>query len=335
MTRLDSSTNDSEPQPLRAGVIGVGAMGENHARVYSELRDATLVGVTDLDDDQAARVAADYGTEAVGVEELVERCDVATVAVPTVAHYDTVRACLEAGVDVLVEKPIADTVEEGRELAAYAREAGLVLQVGHVERFNPAVATLESLVEELDVIAIEAERLGPPVDRDGTDSVSLDLMIHDVDVVRSLLGAEPDAIVATGTADGNYATADLEFPDGVVASLTASRVTQKKVRRLTVTARECLVEVDYLEQSVLVHRDSYPEYVTDDGRRRYRHESVVERPRVENGEPLRRELTSFLEAVRTGTQPPVTAEDGVRALETVRTIDRLVSNGDRVEVRAR
>jgi len=105
--------------------------------------------------------------------------------------------------------------------------------------------------------------------------------------------------------------------------VTASRVTQKKVRKLTVTARECLVEVDYLEQSVLIHRDSYPEYLTDDGQSRYRHESVVERPRVDTGEPLRNELESFVEAVRTGTEPEVTAEDGIQALETVQLIDRL------------
>ncbi len=332
MTGRDEDSTGSTP--LRAGVVGVGSMGENHARVYSELRGTELVGVADLNTTLAERVAETYGTEPMAFEELLSGCDVVSVAVPTAAHYDTVRACLEAGLDVLVEKPIAGTVEEARDLATHARAHDCVLQVGHVERFNPALGALESLVSDLEVIAVDAERLGPPVDRADRDDVVTDLMIHDVDVVGSLLDAVPVSVAATGTEDGEYATARLEYPDGVVASLTASRVTQKKVRRLTVTARECLVEVDYLEQSVLVYRDSFPEYVTDDGRSRYRHESVIERPRVENGEPLRRELESFLEAARTGTRPAVTAGDGLRALETVAEIERLAF-GDDLEVRPR
>ncbi|WP_255191000.1 Gfo/Idh/MocA family protein [Natronobeatus ordinarius] len=334
-----SSTHSSS---LRAGVVGVGSMGENHARVYSELRTADLVGVADLDEEQAERVAREYGTEAHSFDRLLETCDVVTVAVPTAAHHETVGACLDAGVHVLVEKPIADTLEAARDLERRAHEAGVVLQVGHIERFNPAVETLAALVDDLDVIAVEAERLGPPVDRCGDDGVVLDLMIHDVDVVRSLLGADPESIAAMGTDDGEYATAKLQYPGGVIASFTASRVTQKKIRRLTVTARECLVEVDYLDGSVLIHRDSFPAYVTDDGRNRYRHESVVERPRVDNGEPLRRELESFLEAARTGAEPAVPAVDGIRALETAQAIDRLVAadrthvaSGTELEVRSR
>ncbi|ELZ16182.1 oxidoreductase domain protein [Haloterrigena salina JCM 13891] len=299
-------------------------MGENHARVYSELQDVELACVADHDEEVARRVADAYATDAVAFETVLERCDVVTVAVPTRAHYDVVSDCLNADVHVLVEKPIAETTEQGRALAELAEERGLVLQVGHIERFNPAVQTVTDLLEDLDVISVEAERLGPPLDRTALGNVVFDLMVHDLDIVASLLEDRPDSVTATGTESGQYATATLEFDD-VVASLTASRVTQKKVRTLTVTARECLVEVDYLEQSVLIHRDSYPEYLTDDGKRRYRHESVVERPRVDNGEPLRHELESFVEAARNDSEPVVTAEDGIRALEMVQTIDSLVT----------
>ncbi|NUB93955.1 Gfo/Idh/MocA family oxidoreductase [Haloterrigena sp. SYSU A558-1] len=316
--------NETPSRPIRAGVIGVGSMGENHARVYSELQDVELACVADHDEEVARRVADAYATDAVAFETVLERCDVVTVAVPTRAHYDVVSDCLNADVHVLVEKPIAETTEQGRALAELAEERGLVLQVGHIERFNPAVQTVTDLVEDLDVISVEAERLGPPLDRTALGNVVFDLMVHDLDIVASLLEDRPDSVTATGTESGQYATATLEFDD-VVASLTASRVTQKKVRTLTVTARECLVEVDYLEQSVLIHRDSYPEYLTDDGKRRYRHESVVERPRVDNGEPLRHELESFVEAARNGSEPVVTAEDGIRALEMVQTIDSLVT----------
>ncbi len=326
------TTTPTHTAPTRAGVIGVGTMGANHARLYSELQTVDLIGVSDLDTEQADRVAASYGTESTSLESLLERCEVVTVAVPTAAHRSVVIRCLEAGVHVLVEKPIAETQAEARELAQQADEAGLVLQVGHVERFNPAVQTLIELIDDLDVLALEAERLGPPVDRMGNDSVALDLMIHDIDVVSALLAGEPTSIVAASTADNQHTTATLQYGDGIIATLTASRVTQKKVRRLTITARECLVEVDYLEQRVLIHRKSFPEYVTNDGRNRYRHESIIERPRVENREPLRCEIESFLEAVESGSEPVVTAEDGIRALETVQAIEQLVGD-ETVEVR--
>ena len=321
----DGGETRSEPRPVCAGVIGVGAMGENHARVYSECRDVDLVGVTDLDADLAEAVARRYGTTPLQMDDLLAACDVVTVAVPTHAHYETVRACFDAGAHVLVEKPIAETVEQGRDLERRAAEAGLVLQVGHIERFNPAVETVAGVIEDLEVIAVEAERLGPPVDRTATDGVVSDLMIHDIDVVSALLGDQPSVLSATSTDDGQYATTTMSC-DEVIVSLTASRRTQKKVRRLTVTASECLVEVDYLQQSVLIHRNSYPEYVTDDGTNRHRHESVVERPRIENGEPLKREVEAFVEAVRDGSDPVVTAEDGIAALETVERIDRFVAD---------
>ncbi|THE62990.1 gfo/Idh/MocA family oxidoreductase [Salinadaptatus halalkaliphilus] len=322
-----SMDTTASSRPIRAGVVGVGAMGENHARVYSELQSVELTGVTDHDGEVARRVAHEYGATALEFERLLERCDVVSVAVPTPAHYETVTTCLEADVHVLVEKPIAETVEQGRRLAELARERGLVLQVGHIERFNPAVQTTTDLIDDLDVISLEAERLGPPVDRTARGNVVFDLMVHDVDIVDAMLGDRPDSVSAMGTENGQYATATMVYDD-VVASVTASRVTQKKVRKLTVTARECLLEVDYLQQSVLIHRDSYPEYLVDDGTRRYRHESVVERPRVDNGEPLRHELEAFLEAVRTDSAPTVTAEDGIEALETVKTIDALVADRD-------
>ncbi len=326
MTATTTQANDHD-RPLRAGVLGVGSMGENHARVYSELQGVDLVGVTDLDSELAEGVARRYGTTALPEADLLAACDLVSVAVPTGAHHDAVTDCFDAGVNVLVEKPVAETVEQGRALERQAAERDLVLQVGHVERFNPAVETLEAVIADLDVIAVEAERLGPPVDRTVTDPVVNDLMIHDVDVVRSLFDGELTVLSAMSTDDGQYATATMTCDDAIV-SLRASRRTQKKVRRLTVTAQECLVEVDYLQQSVLIHRDSYPEYVTDEGRNRHRHESVVERPRVDNGEPLKRELEAFVTAVRAGSEPPVTAGDGIAALETIERINRYVADVD-------
>lgn len=307
---------------LAAGVVGVGSMGRHHARVYAELPGVELVAVTDVDDDRAERVATEYGATTVGRDELLDRVDLVSVAVPTQFHEETVQACVERDTDVLVEKPFVDDLERGRTLAERARTAGVTLQVGHVERFNPATRVLAEIVPDLDVVAIDVDRLGPPVDREGDDSVVADLMIHDVDILLALADAEIESLSATAHGD-RHATAQFTFDDGSIASLTASRLTQQKVRRLSVTAKSCRVVVDFIDQTVAIHRHSLPEYVETDGDVRFRHESVVERPIVENGEPLKAELEGFVTAVREGTRPLVTAEDALHVLEVVRDVERV------------
>jgi predicted dehydrogenase len=308
--------------PVRVGVVGVGSMGSHHARVYRELPDARLVGVADADAERAQQVAAERGTQAMSVSDLLETVDAVSVAVPTEYHFRTAKQAIEAGVDVLVEKPITDTTEKGRRLVDLAEQAGCLLQVGHVERFNPAVRTVAAESPAFDIIALEATRVGPPVDRSIDDSVVLDLMIHDIDVVLSLVDDDLAFIQAGSASDMQFVTATLTFENGVVASLTASRVTQQKVRELNLTATDCRVNVDYTAQSVEIHRRSYPEYVTSDGDVRHRHESIIEQPTVDNGEPLKAELASFVEAVDTRQEPVVTGDDGVRALEVARAIEQ-------------
>lgn len=312
--------------PLRAGVVGVGKMGRNHARVYRELPGATLAGVFDADPDRARSVADEYDTEARTMADLLGTVDVVSVVVPTEYHYDTARECIDAGVHTLVEKPLVDTPENGRRLVDFADDRGVVLQAGHVERFNPAVRALADFVPDLDVIAISARRLGPPIDREVDDTVIMDLMIHDVDILLSLVDAEATNVSAVGARDTQYGTATVEFDSGVVGRLTASRVTQQKVRELTLTASDCQVIVDYIDQTLEIHRQSLPEFVRDEGAVRYRHENVVEQVTVDKHEPLKAELSSFIEAARTGEEPVVSGEDGLRALELTRTIDRLAQS---------
>ncbi|MDG5821735.1 Gfo/Idh/MocA family oxidoreductase [Natronococcus sp. A-GB7] len=307
-------------RPLAVGVIGVGTMGQHHARVYDDLEEATLVGVFDVDAERARAVAERHGTVAVGLETLLEQVDAVSVAVPTAHHHSVATTCLDAGVPVLVEKPVVDDPEDGRELLARADAAGVPVQVGHVERFNPAVETLAEIVEGLSVVAVAARRLGPPPARRIEDSAVLDLMIHDIDVVLALLGEEPVGVTGCSAAGNRHAGALLEFPEAM-ASLTASRLTQRKVRTLEIVAERCLVTVDYLEQSIEIHRRSVPEYVERAEGVRFRHESLIERVRVPNDEPLRNELASFLEAVRTGSTPEVTIDDGLAALEIARRIE--------------
>lgn len=308
---------------LDAGVIGVGTMGQHHARVYSNLTGARLVGVADEDDEQATSIAEKYSAAVLDVPSLLDRVDVVSIAVPTQFHYDLASQCIEAGVDLLVEKPLVEDPERGRELVEQADREDVVLQVGHIERHNPVISTLADIVPDLNVIAVEAERLGPTPDREIYDSAVIDLMIHDIDVVCSLLDGPVESVEAVGAADGRHATATLEFGDGTVGTLTASRVTQQKQRKLSITAESCYVTVDYIDQDVEIHRQSVPEFVTSNGDVRYRHESVVEYPAVDNGEPLQYELESFLEASRNGDEPSVTGLEGIRAVELAREVNEL------------
>ena len=301
---------------VSVGVLGVGSMGRHHARVYAESSNAELVGVSDVNEENAAEVTLEYGTQAMSTEELLDAADAVSVAVPSRYHRSVTMEVLDAGVHALVEKPLATTTADAEALVDAADAAGVVLQVGHIERFNPAVRTVSEFVDDLDLIAADARRLGPPVEdeRDVGDGVVFDLMIHDLDVLLSLVGSPVIDVSAAGSPDDQYVAATLGFENDVVGSLTASRVTQRKVRELTLTATNCIVTVDYIDRSVRIYRRTRPEFLVDDGDLRYRSEQVVERPTVDNGEPLKKELDAFLDAIRNGTEPVVSGRDGVDAL---------------------
>ncbi len=315
--------------PVSAGVIGVGKMGENHVRTYRTLPSTELVGIYDADVTRARTVAAQYNTEAVSLDTLLESVDVVSVAVPTLYHFETTRECIDAGVHVLVEKPFVRRVENGQRLIDFAAERNVVLQVGHVERYNPAVSELTSLAEDLDLIGITARRLGPPVDRDIDETVVMDLMIHDIDVLLSLVDDDVERVTALGADDAAYASALVRFESGIIGGLTASRVTQEKVRKLTITARSCRVTVDYIEQSIEVRHQSVPEYVRSDGRVHHKHANVVEKLSVEDREPLKREIEAFVESVMEEREPVVSGEDGLKALELTQQIEKLIADPPR------
>lgn len=295
-------------------------MGRNHARVYQELPGADLVGVADADPGRAREVATTYGTQAVAIDELLAKADAVSVAVPTAAHYETARKAIENEVHTLVEKPFVNRLELGQILIERAREVGVTLQVGHIERFNPAIQAIADIVTDLNIIAVDAMRLGPPVDREIDVSPVLDLMIHDIDIMRSIVDGDVINVTGTGSTAHPYVTATLEFENNVIGTLTASRVTQQKVRTLSLTASEGHLTLDYIDQSVAIHRQSLPEYIEENGDLRFRRHSVVEHPTVENGEPLKAELESFVEAAATGSDPVVSGEDGLEAIRIANQI---------------
>lgn len=321
---------ESMTAPIPIGVIGVGSMGRNHARVYRETPYVDLVGVTDVDSSRARSVAAEFDCEPLSRAAMFEMAEAVSIAVPTEYHYEIGMESLEHGLDVLIEKPFVNDLEHGRELADKAESRNLTLQVGHIERFNPATQVLSEIVSDLEIVGIDVQRLGPPLDRPTNDNVIKDLMVHDIDILLSILSGEIQTIAAAAR-DERHVTAQIRFSNGSVGVLTASRLTQQKIRQLAVTAVSCRVNVDFIDQTLEIHRRSLPEYVNVEGGIRYRHESVVERPMVKNREPLKAELGSFVDTIREGGTPLVSAEDALRTLEVADQIEKLALQSKKEE----
>jgi predicted dehydrogenase len=313
--RAGAGAGNASSKPLRAAVVGVGYLGRYHAEKYAAHPDAELVAVVDVDAERAGAVGAELGVEAVtDFRQLAGRIDCASVSVPTQHHFAVARDLLEAGIDVLVEKPLTGTVEEGKKLVELAVRHGRVLQVGHLERFNPAVLALEGLVTQPRFI--ECHRLAPFTER-GTDvDVVLDLMIHDLDVIMSMVPSALRSVEAVGvpvlTQSVDIANARLRFANGCIANVTASRVSLKRERKLRIFQADAYLSVDYGERRVRVCRRE-----PDEGG----HPAlVIEDREVPEGDALESEICAFVRAVRERKPPPVSGWDGLRALEVVQVI---------------
>jgi predicted dehydrogenase len=300
---------------VRAGVIGVGALGGHHARVWALVPGARLVGVYDADAARAAEVAGRQGCHAYPDEEaLLADVDAVSVAVPTVDHHRVARRALERGRDVLLEKPMTATLEEADDLLALAAARAAVLQVGHIERFNPATEALLSAGRGARFV--EVHRLGSFSARSLDVDVVLDLMIHDLDIVLALDGSEPVQIEAVGvpvlTPRVDIANARLRFASGLIANLTASRVSVEKTRKFRVFAPRTYVSADFAAREAQIHRLEADE----EGRPRIASARRGEPDR----EPLRLQIEAFARAVRDRTPPVVSGEDGRRALALAHAI---------------
>lgn len=291
---------------IRAGVAGVGAMGKNHARVLAGLENAELTAIYDVNIERAEELATQYGTVAVSsLEELAEKVDAVAVAVPTVFHREVAGFLLERGKHVLVEKPLSESLTEAQELVALADAKGLVLQVGHIERFNPVMKELEARIKQPRFI--EATRLSPFPNRSMDIGVTLDVMIHDLEIILHLVGgASVVSIDAVGvpvlTRREDIANARLRFANGCVANVTASRVSDKKMRKIQVFHTEGYISLDYQEQTGHAYRREGMSIVRDE-------------VAVEKDEPLKRELASFIECASQGGKPVVGGHQGAEALK--------------------
>ncbi len=326
---------------LRVGVIGVGAMGKNHARIFSDLPHAKLAAVLDERTDAAAEIAARYGARAAETfEEFADAVDAATLATPTATHFDFARRLLDRGKHVLVEKPFTETPEQARALCDLAQRRALVLQVGHIERFNPVLPALEARLTRPRFI--EATRLSPYPGRSLDVGVVIDVMIHDIEIILHLVRSPWVQLDAVGvkvlSKREDIANVRLRFENGCVANITASRISQDKLRKIRLFQEDAYLSLDYQNQSgylLRLAREDEREnsllgkllgaatdttVVTEFAGKRIVREPVA----VEKGEPLRRELADFVDCARAGAQPKVGGREATAALELALEITRRI-----------
>ncbi|RMG32835.1 MAG: gfo/Idh/MocA family oxidoreductase [Gammaproteobacteria bacterium] len=308
---------------LAVGVAGVGYLGRFHALIYARHPEVELVGVADTNPETVRRVAEEAGCEAFDdPRDLVERVDAVSIVVPTTAHLEVSQPFLEAGRHVLLEKPIAASVAEGRRIVDLAREAGVVLQIGHLERFNAGVMALAERIESPRFI--EAHRMSPFVARATDVDVISDLMIHDIDIVLSLIDSEIAHISAAGAAvltdHLDIANARLEFANGAVANVIASRVSRERMRRIRVFEHHRYQSLDFIEQTL---DTAYPREKPGEEWP----EIVTERVAIEPVKPLDAEIDAFVRCIRTGEPPLVGGETGLRALEVALQVKEKIEQG--------
>ena len=290
---------------LRVGVVGVGHIGSNHARLYAQQTSAEFTMIYDTDRAKAEQMAAEHGVRVAGsLAEFLEQVDAASIATPTSSHFEVTRQLLERGKHALVEKPIADNPAEATELARMAADRKLVLQVGHVERFNPVLSALEQRLTHPRFI--EAHRLSPYPNRSTDIGVVLDLMIHDLEIILHLVRSPVQTVDAVGvpvlSRGEDIANARIRFENGCVANITSSRISPERMRKIRVFQEDAYLSLDYQNQSGEIFR---------------RTPTGIERDQVEieRDEPLKRQLASFIECAATGRAPKVSGFEATAALE--------------------
>lgn len=323
----------NQPEPIRIGVIGVGNMGQHHTRVLSLLKDVELVGVSDTNVERGIDTASKYRIRFFeDYHDLLEHVDAVCVAVPTRLHHVVGMTCLQAGVHVLIEKPIAASITEAESLVNAAAESHCILQVGHIERFNPAFLELSKVLKTEELLALEAHRMSPYSNRANDVSVVLDLMIHDIDLLLELTGSPVVKLTASGSRASDsgyldYVTATLGFANGMVATLTASKVTHRKIRRIAAHCKNSLTEADFLNNEILIHRQTTADCRADYGQVLYRQDGLIEKVYTSNIEPLHAELEHFVGCVRGGNQPSVGGEQALKALRLASSIEQMAMDG--------
>ncbi|MDY0082126.1 MAG: Gfo/Idh/MocA family oxidoreductase [Ignavibacteriaceae bacterium] len=316
---------------LNVGVIGVGHLGKLHAKMFTQIANCNLAGVFDLNFTEAEKTADEFKTTAFhSIDELLEKVNAVSIAATTSAHYEVAKKCFEKNIHVFVEKPITAAIEQGEELVKIAKEKNLKFQIGHIERFNPGLLSLESFIS--DPMFIQSDRLSQFNPR-GTDvAVVLDLMIHDIDIILSFIKSEVKQIDANGVAvvsdHIDIANARIQFENGAVANVTASRISQKKMRKMRIFQKDHYISLDFvtgaseiyrllpIDQPALPSSVSFGEIGVGDKKKRL----IYEQPEIKEVNALKYELQLFADAVLNNKKIIVTGEDGLRALKVAEII---------------
>lgn len=322
-------------EKLKIGVIGVGHLGKLHTKMFAQIETCELIGVYDLNSEQAQNCAKEFNTLCFeNIDELLDKVDAVSIAVITSEHHKVAKICLEKGKHIFIEKPITTTIEEAEDLVKTAAEKKLNLQIGHIERFNPALVSLEKY--NIEPMFIQTDRLAQFNPR-GTDvAVVLDLMIHDIDIILSLVKSPVKKIDASGVAvvsdTLDIANARIEFENGAVANVTASRISQKKMRKMRMFQRDTYISLDFTngvsevfklypaDQSIDSAHISYGEIGIGDKKKKV----VYEQPEILEINALKYELELFIKSVRENTEPVVSGQDGLNALIVADTILRKI-----------
>jgi len=304
------------PGKIKVGVVGVGYLGKIHAEKYARIPEAELIGVVDIDKGRCDAAAAQASCRPLyHHHDLLGRVEAVSIAVPTCSHYGVTKDFLAAGVNVLLEKPITATVPEARELNALAKERGAIFQIGHLERFNGALEAMNGVLKS--PLLIESYRLSPFSGRGIDVDVILDLMIHDIDIILSIVDSEIERVEAVGmplcSPHIDVAHASIFFKNNCVAHLSASRIAQERLRKMVILQKDSYLSVDYMKQSLTITRRG----------KRGRAEIEVNET-VRKNDPLEKQLKAFLQSVRQRTAPLVTGEDGQRALEVALQIAAVI-----------
>jgi len=306
---------------IRTAVIGVGYLGKFHAQKYAQLPDTQLIAVCDTNLATATALAEQLGTRAIdSIDALLPDVDALSIVVPTQQHYNIAKKCLLAGKHVLLEKPMTTTVQEAQELIDIAREQNLILQIGHLERFNPAILALENVLST--PMFIESHRVAPFNPRGADVNVILDLMIHDIDIILDVVDSDVTHIDAKGVAvlskDIDIANARIKFANGCVANVTASRAGMKSERKMRIFQHDAYISVDFQNKKLGIHRKGKGEQFP--GVANIESEEQV----FEQGDALNAEIVSFLHSIKNQQPPKVSGEAGMRALATAIKITQLL-----------
>jgi len=319
----------SSGDKIKIGIIGVGRMGTYHANVLTTLNnDVEFVGVYDIDSERSSSIAETYNTHAFdSIEGLLERSQGVCIAVPTHLHYEIAKQALMQGVHTLVEKPVACNVEEAQDLVRMAIDRGLIFQVGHVERFKGAVLELRNIVE--NPYLVEARRLSPWINKEWDTGVVLDLMIHDIDIVLSLIKSEVLHIDAVGkivkSSYEDIASAVLQFENGAIANITSSRLSETRVRTMSISQQSAFVNLNFETQDINIYRGSSAKFFVVSQREiDYKQEFFVERVLVQKENALREELQHFADCIAGRAAPIVSGDDDIKTLRiTLEIVDKI------------